>query len=82
MKARKKPVEVEIFDMVCANPMDVLDFCEGNAYLDLRTDTFYTKTLEGHMQVSDTDIVIKGVNGEFYPCKRDIFYKTYEVTEL
>ncbi len=36
------------------------------------------QTLEGKMFVSPGDYVIKGVNGEFYPCKPDIFYKTYE----
>jgi len=35
-------------------------------------------TLEGEMQVSEGDWVIKGVQGEFYPCKPDIFDKTYE----
>lgn len=36
------------------------------------------KTLEGVMVVSENDWIIKGVNGEFYPCKPDIFEKTYE----
>lgn len=35
-------------------------------------------TLEGKMTVSDGDFIIKGVNGEYYPCKPDIFAKTYE----
>lgn len=35
-------------------------------------------TLEGRMQASEGDYIIKGVNGEFYPCKPDIFNKTYE----
>lgn len=35
-------------------------------------------TLEGHMAVSPGDLVIKGVHGEFYPCKPDIFDLTYE----
>lgn len=36
------------------------------------------KTLEGDMRVQINDFIIKGVNGEFYPCKPDIFKKTYE----
>ena len=40
--------------------------------------TFFIKTLEGNMLVSNGDYIIKGVNGEFYPCKPDIFDKTYE----
>ena len=35
-------------------------------------------TLEGEMTASDGDYIIKGVQGEFYPCKPDIFEKTYE----
>lgn len=35
-------------------------------------------TLEGDMEASLGDYIIKGVNGEFYPCKPDIFEKTYE----
>ena len=39
-------------------------------------------TLEGDMEASIGDHIIKGVNGEFYPCKPNIFAKTYEeVTE-
>jgi len=41
-------------------------------------DGFKIKTLEGEMTASIGDFVIKGVNGEFYPCKPDIFKKTYE----
>jgi uncharacterized 10.3 kDa protein in GP2-GP6 intergenic region len=36
------------------------------------------KTLEGEMEISENDWIIRGVNGEFYPCKPDIFEKTYE----
>lgn len=35
-------------------------------------------TLEGTMDAQIGDFIIKGINGEFYPCKPDIFYKTYE----
>lgn len=39
---------------------------------------FHIETLEGKMFASIGDYIIKGVNGEFYPCKPDIFKKTYE----
>lgn len=43
---------------------------------------FYIPTLEGDMKANIGDYIIKGINGEFYPCKPDIFDKTYEeVTE-
>lgn len=38
-------------------------------------------TLEGVMKANVGDYIIKGVNGEFYPCKQDIFKKTYELVE-
>ncbi len=40
------------------------------------------KTLEGNMKVSENDYIIKGVHGEFYPCKPDIFEETYEPAKL
>lgn len=36
-------------------------------------------TLEGKMEAKDGDVIIEGVNGEIYPCKKDIFYKTYDI---
>ena len=39
------------------------------------------KTLEGVMEISNNGFIIKGVDGEFYPCKPEIFEKTYEVIE-
>lgn len=38
----------------------------------------YIYTLEGKMEAKNGDFIIKGVNGEFYPCKPDIFYATYD----
>lgn len=39
------------------------------------------KTLEGDMIISNGDYIIKGIHGEFYPCKEDIFNSTYELVE-
>ena len=39
------------------------------------------KTLEGDMQTSEGDYIIKGLRGEFYPCKPDVFEKKYELSE-
>lgn len=48
----------------------------------IKREGFCIETLEGDMKASIGDYIIKGVNGEFYPCKPDIFAKTYEeVTE-
>jgi hypothetical protein len=45
---------------------------------EMGTHSFYILTLEGKMKAENGDWIIKGVNGEFYPCKPDIFEKTYE----
>lgn len=50
----------------------------GVIYFDGSIDRCFIKTLEGTMRVSIGDYIIRGVNGELYPCKPDIFEKTYE----
>lgn len=94
-KYRKKPVEVEAVQYIAGAEMPAIEFLGGKFFTgDSETNTaIYTmqhwnqsvgikiKTLEGLMEVSDRDYIIKGVNGEFYPCKEDIFLKTYEPVE-
>jgi len=54
---------------------EINNFCQGSCDL---LDHLWINTLEGDMQATVGDFIIKGVNGEFYPCKPDIFVKTYE----
>lgn len=76
MKYRKKPVVVEAIQYTDNNLLDIVKFCgEGNTIFDYY---LYIVTLEGNMRVSKGDYIIKGVHGEFYPCKPDIFEETYE----
>lgn len=77
-KFRKKPVVVEAiqylgdFNWVPVQNFLVMTYQpEPPRYL-------YINTLEGQMLVSLGDWIIKGVAGEFYPCKPDIFYQTYD----
>lgn len=58
------------------NLPEIINFVGRN--LRVRGNLVVIFTLEGEMIVSELDYVIKGVNGEFYPCKPDIFEKTYE----
>lgn len=51
-------------------------------YIDPATGDLIIRTLEGDMRVEPGDWIIKGVAGEFYPCKPDIFEQTYEAVEL
>lgn len=48
---------------------------------DNGTPFFVVKTLEGHMQIKPGDWLIKGIRGEFYPCKPEIFEVTYEAVD-
>lgn len=59
-----------------------LDFNTNRIKIWLKQGEPYIQTLEGNMKISKGDFVIRGVNGELYPCKPDIFHKTYdEVSE-
>ena len=83
MKFRKKPVEVEAIQVEAGyrNLKQIFSFCgEGNICpIERRPDyVLKIKTLEGEMAVNYGDWIIKGVKGEFYPCRSDIFDLTYE----
>ena len=79
MKYRKKPVEVEAIQYTGKNLPEIINFVGRN--LRVRGNLVVIFTLEGEMIVSELDYVIKGVNGEFYPCKPDIFEKTYDKSD-
>lgn len=80
----KKPVTVEAIQWTGDNGEEISNFCGNSAKFatsHLGNAVIYglgIETLEGFMQASTGDYIIKGVNGEFYPCKPDIFEKTYE----
>ena len=79
-KYRKKPVVIEAIQWAGNNLSEIDNFIGRT--VDNKETTIVIHTLEGDMEASIGDYIIKGVNGEFYPCKPDIFDKTYEeVTE-
>lgn len=91
-KYRKKPVTIEAVKWTGFNPSDIKEFVGDSCKIEY-SDAAYEAgagpmyafitihTLEGDMKVSIGDYVIKGVQGEFYPCKPDIFEQTYEEIE-
>lgn len=87
MKYRKKPVVIEAI-RISNNDKEIEDFLQpANGYWvgknSLNQLYVEIKTLEGTMRADNGDWIIKGVKGEFYPCKHDIFEETYErVNEL
>lgn len=76
LKFRKEPVVIEAVHFTGKNFDEVEDFVGGDA--SVHGAEVVIATLEGRMICSLGDWIIKGVNGEFYPCKPDIFEKTYE----
>jgi hypothetical protein len=79
---RKKPVEVEAMQVTESTPFTAVAEFVGQE-IEVGVDRIVIHTLEGDMRVSPDDWIIRGVKGEFYPCKPDIFAATYEpVTTL
>ena len=85
-KFRKKPVVIEAIQLTAETLQECYNFvgAKGNfpecgKGIDPTDGQFKVSTLEGVMIVSLDDYIIKGIQGEFYPCKPDIFEATYEL---
>lgn len=82
-KFRKKPVEIDawLWDESRATFNEIgckMISCYGHSKTPDLMQELRIKTLEGTMSVNKGDYIIKGVKGEFYPCKPDIFEMTYD----
>lgn len=78
-KYRKKPVVIEAMQYLREeNIADIQDFVGDNLIYNPEDNEYYIKTLEGNHRCTKGDYIIKGVKGELYPCKPDIFEMTYE----
>lgn len=80
----KKPVQIEAVQWDGKNIEEIKAFCEGNmsftSVCDAGSDPVYNltiETMEGPLHATVTDWIIKGIKGEFYPCKADIFEQSY-----
>lgn len=93
-KYKKKPIVIEAEQLTWSNWDNICDFVklpwgpEGvrGVYTKdgVQTDEgenmgLIIPTLEGEMLAIENDYIIKGINGEYYPCKPDIFHKTYDI---
>jgi hypothetical protein len=93
MKYRKRPVIIEAitFDELVAhgiasggnvvNGMPWSFDYQGHPITHENDDCYLIPTLEGTMRLGRSDMLITGVAGELYPCRRDVFEKTYEAVE-
>ncbi len=89
MKYKKKPVIIDALQWTGLNLTEIMDFVGKDLIVETYDAGYQAgtiplavglkiRTLEGDMNVSVGDYIIKGVQGEFYPCKPDIFKETYE----
>ena len=82
-KYRKKPVIVEAVIWTGNNIDEVKELAKSAVEnIIFVNNNLYIETLEGNMNVSVGDYIIKGIAGEFYPCKHDIFKETYETVSM
>jgi hypothetical protein len=87
MRFRKRPVLIDALQwdgtysgwirIVAAFPDIKVGSCNYNPVLDT-VHLLFIRTLEGSHEVSENDWIVRGVKGEYYPCKPDIFAMTYE----
>jgi hypothetical protein len=79
-KYTKKPVTIDAVQWTGKNRTEILNFCT-NGYVNYSNaklePELKIQTLEGLMTATVGDYIIKGIKGEFYPCKEDIFLETY-----
>ena len=83
-KFRKKPVVIDAVQLLPENDAAILNFMsEFCCPFEMTGDhEVVIHTLEGDMRADKGDWIIRGVKGEFYPCKPDIFAATYENAEV
>lgn len=70
----KKPIEIEAFQLGSDTRPEWADIPEIKYYIGFAC----INTLEGEMRAEEGDFIIKGIKGELYPCKSDIFWASYE----
>jgi hypothetical protein len=74
---KTKPCEIEAIQWTGKNIIELLDWGQGKILWN-DVDDLFIDTLEGRMKANINDYIIKGLRGEFYPCKPDVFEKKYE----
>ncbi len=81
-KYRKKPVVIEAVQFTTHNTSELTTFLSrSDRGIRFEQDCIFIDTLEGTHRADKMDYIIRGVQGEYYPCKPDIFEATYEKVE-
>ena len=77
MKFRAKSCEIEAMKWTGRNVAEIMRFVKNESAI-ITNGVLIIKTLEGDMVASAGDYIIRGLRGEYYPCKPDVFQKKYE----
>ena len=86
-KYRKKPGVIEAVQLKDESIIEIINWTTDYINIEIDTDEndniigIIIPTLEGAMKASMNDYIIKGIQGEFYPCKPSVFEQTYELVE-
>ena len=80
MKFRTKPCEIEAVQWTGRNVKEIMRFVKNESAV-ITNGVLIIKTLEGDMVASTGDYIIRGLRGEYYPCKPDVFRAKYEPCE-
>ena len=75
---RKKPIVIEAIRWTGENVNEIWSFCGDLEIWRTTKNNIRIPTLEGEMECKEGSWIIKGIKGEYYPCKPDIFEQTYE----
>ena len=86
---RKIPTEIDAMQFTGDNIHQIMTFveektgCHNSKVLEYSPEDniFYVRSPEGDMQLLPGSFLIRGIEGEFYPCKESVFWKTYEPVE-
>ena len=83
-KYRTKPCEIEAVQWNGDNLDEIIQFADKKNLMvkfkqNAKAPELKIKTLEGNMEASFDDYIIRGLRGEYYPCKPDVFEKKYEL---
>ena len=79
MKYKTKPCEIEAIKWTGENTDEISKFTNGNSLIT--EEQLYIPTLVGIMNATIGDYIIRGLKGEYYPCKPDVFHKKYELID-
>lgn len=82
MKYRRKPVVIDAIQWTGDNYSEVFEFTEGNAYpTKSHSDTLAVSAMGCEMMAEKGCYIIRGINGDYYPCQEVTFKKIYEKVE-